>query len=393
MGIRSFTDKWRYYGVGREEYKKCIQYSFSDNLYSLQKANIVVAILAIIYTVFRFFINRNDYLTIGVYFGTGFIAIIQIIIVRYKIILQKKGTQASWLFIYTLIIVYFLNIILFGIYIGVWENPGRIAGSFLGILICALFLFEVPAVFSLCLTLFAMSFFMAISILIKAPNVWIIDCSNAVFSGFIAIYFGWLIINSRMSKVSLSIKLEDERNNYYNQSTIDELTQLKNRRDFMKTFQRSLTNYRQSDKYLCVAIIDIDFFKNYNDYYGHPQGDECLRTIGKILNSIKNNLGIYTARIGGEEFALIWFENETANVSKVPLLLNKMLRELNIPHAKSTVSPNVTVSIGIHVALCGDSPEMETLYKLADNALYTAKENGRNRAVISGVTETPVVEF
>ncbi|MCL2100456.1 MAG: GGDEF domain-containing protein, partial [Fibromonadales bacterium] len=77
--------------------------------------------------------------------------------------------------------------------------------------------------------------------------------------------------------VLIANKLEDERNHYFDKSTIDELTQLKNRRDFMDTFKRYLSNYRQSDNFLCIAIMDIDFFKKYNDHYGHLAGDECLQ--------------------------------------------------------------------------------------------------------------------
>jgi diguanylate cyclase (GGDEF)-like protein len=177
--------------------------------------------------------------------------------------------------------------------------------------------------------------------------------------------------------------MEDERNNYFNQSTVDELTQLKNRRDFMNTFQRTLTNFRQSDNFLCIAILDIDFFKRYNDCYGHPKGDECLHNIGNAFKDLQNNLNIYAARVGGEEFAFIWFEKEAANAYNVASLLNTAIYDLNIPHEKSDVAPCVTVSVGIHVVRCGTSEDINTLYNSADKALYVAKKNGRNRAVIS----------
>jgi len=175
--------------------------------------------------------------------------------------------------------------------------------------------------------------------------------------------------------MSKARKLNDE-------STIDELTQLKNRRDFMNTFQRFLTNHRQSDNFLCIALLDIDCFKNYNDHYGHPQGDECLRLIGKALNNLRSD-GIYPARVGGEEFALLWHDKSSSDGEAMGLRVNQLIRDLNIPHEKSIVVPYITVSVGIHITECDASKDIKNLYNLADKALYAAKKNGRNCTVIS----------
>ena len=178
--------------------------------------------------------------------------------------------------------------------------------------------------------------------------------------------------------------LEDEKNKYLDQSTVDELTQLKNRRDFMNTFQRYLSNYRTSDDWLCIALADIDFFKFYNDHYGHPQGDVCLRSIGDSLNKLRDDLGVYSARVGGEEFAVLWFEREASHVDKVINHWKNMIRDLKIPHEKSKVSDFVTMSIGVYVTRCGSSHDNQALYDLADKALYAAKGSGRNCAIITG---------
>jgi diguanylate cyclase (GGDEF)-like protein len=143
---------------------------------------------------------------------------------------------------------------------------------------------------------------------------------------------------------------------------------------------------------LCIAILDIDFFKNYNDYYGHPKGDDCLRKIGKAFKDLQSKLNIYAARIGGEEFALIWFERETANVQNVASLISETVRQLNIPHEKPSAAPYVTVSIGIYVVRCGASNDVNNMYNLADKALYLAKKDGRNRAVIS-LSDHQRIEF
>jgi diguanylate cyclase (GGDEF)-like protein len=195
--------------------------------------------------------------------------------------------------------------------------------------------------------------------------------------------FGWHIIMNRLSLSSIARRMENERNDFFDQSTIDELTRLRNRRDFMITFQRSLNHHRPDDKYICVAILDIDHFKNYNDFYGHPKGDDCLRKIGKALKDLQSKMNIYAARIGGEEFALIWFEREIANADNVASLISEMIRRLNIPHESSPVAPYVSVSIGVYAVQCSASNDMDRLYKKADEALYIAKKDGRNRTVIN----------
>jgi diguanylate cyclase (GGDEF)-like protein len=209
---------------------------------------------------------------------------------------------------------------------------------------------------------------------------------NAFLAFILSSICGWQISMMRIRFALDAIKLEDERDNFYALSTIDELTQLKNRRDFFQTFKRFLLNYRQSDKFLCIAILDIDFFKSYNDFYGHPKGDECLRSVGRMFNDIQNSKGIYAARVGGEEFAMLWFENDFANIDSVTSLISQKMRGLNIPHKKSKAAPYVTISMGVYVSECGAFYDMNVLYDLADKALYAAKTNGRNCAVVSSTS-------
>jgi diguanylate cyclase (GGDEF)-like protein len=380
--MRELLKKWRYYGLGEAEYKKSLEKVFAKNISSLSRTNAVIAVLLICFIVVPLFIEKN--LTKTLFFiGTSAVAALLYFIVRCKYHKKNKEIKVKRSLIYLFISLTYANIISFGIYLGVWANPGNIAGSFLGILICGLLLFIIPPMFHHCLIAGSMVIFIIIVSIVKTIAECRIDIPNVLFVGTIGLIFGWDVIKNRLSLASIAGKMEDERNNYFNQSTIDELTQLKNRRDFMNTFQRSLSNHRPSDNFLCIAILDIDYFKNYNDCYGHPKGDECLRVIGKALKTLQDNLNIYAARVGGEEFALIWFEREAANIKNVASLINTTICGLNIPHEKSAAAPYVTVSMGIHVVRCGVSDDINTLYNSADKALYTAKKNGRNRSVIS----------
>jgi len=381
--MRKIFTKWRYYNLGRDEYRRSMGIAFSENISNLRWASMVVAILTAFFAIFPV-VTENDYIKAGFYLESTVIALLICIFAGYLYHQFKKKNVFSVKLVYTLILLFYANVIMFALYLAVWANPGKIAGSFIGIFICALFLCNISPILYLCLTLGTVISAITCFIWFKIPSVWNYDIQNTLFSGIMTLIFGWQIIKNRLTAVSYTSKLENERNKYYVQSTIDELTQLKNRRDFMQTFQRFHSNYRQSDKFLFVAIMDIDFFKNYNDYYGHPKGDDVLSSIGKSLKDLNSKSGIYAARIGGEEFALLWFDDNTTNANNVASNINKMIFDLKIPHEKSNVAPFVTVSIGLHIWRCGASgDDIHSLYKKADKALYAAKTSGRNRAVIS----------
>jgi len=380
--MNSLVYKWRYYSLGFDEYVKCMDRAFKDNVYRLFLANRTVAIFALIFSVYPLFVAKN-YFNALFYVGTSIIALFFTIYSNNLCKQQKRGKIFKKQFIYFLITLYYINVIVFGIYLGVWANPGKYAVSFMGILICALFLFNISPMAFLIHTISAMAMFMVITSLVKPLDCSIMDITNSLFAGLLGLYFGWQIIIHRITSTLTIDKLENERNNYFDQSTIDELTQLKNRRDFMQTFQRFIVSPRQSDNYLCLAIIDIDFFKSYNDHYGHPKGDECLRDIGKALNNINESMNIYVSRIGGEEFAMLWFENDALNAKEIASKVNQIIRDLNIKHEHSEIAPYVTVSIGVHVSPCGTINDKQFLYDLADKALYAAKTSGRNCVVVN----------
>jgi len=375
--------KWRYYGLEPEDYRKGMKTAFTDNLHDLHRANLLVSVFAVIFALFPFLIERDLLKTLR-YILTAAVALAIGVLADRKNGTRKQGKTVSDRFVYAMIALYYVNLMFFGIYLGVLSDPDIPAASFIGFLMCALFLYVVPPALTLSHTLAAMVVFIITSIRIKTFRNASLDTANALFAGCVSLFFGWLIVKFRLSLIIAAGKFKDERDSFYRQSTVDELTQLKNRRDFTQTFQRFITNYRQSDKYLCIALLDIDFFKNYNDYYGHLMGDECLRAIGGALKKIQEGMSVYCARVGGEEFAMLWFEKENAeNAKEVASRINRTVAGLNIPHAASEAAPYVTVSAGVHVIRCGASGDTDSLYDLADKALYAAKSGGRNRAVVT----------
>ena len=348
----------------------------SSNLTGLWHANVIVAVLTLFFTIFPLAIERDPGKA-KVYFLISAIAVLFAVAARFKYREFNKNKHINPLLISVLIALYYINIMFFGIYVGILENPAGLAVSFMGFIIVALTLFTVSPLFHLCLTFSAMTAFIIFSVSLKPVYFSTFDIANVLLAAIIAIVFGWHINRYK-------VLLESERNKFHSQSVIDELTQLKNRRDFTQIFQRYLKNYRSSDDWLCLAIIDIDNFKDYNDYYGHPKGDECLRAVGKVLGEMNDEMNVYAARIGGEEFALLWFEKNQKGVKNVISHLYKAIKDLNIPHEKSKVTPNITVSTGVYVMRCGASDDMHSIYKYADIALYEAKKSGRNCAIVGG---------
>ncbi|HEY5611616.1 MAG TPA: diguanylate cyclase, partial [Thermoanaerobaculia bacterium] len=138
---------------------------------------------------------------------------------------------------------------------------------------------------------------------------------------------------------------------------------------------------RRANTPMSLVMIDIDYFKDFNDTYGHQQGDECLRKVAEALTSVTGRAGDLVARYGGEEFAIILAATDALGGGMVADLARGKVEALNIPHRKSPISPFVTISLGIAAVVPGDNHSAEDLVAAADAALYQVKEQGRNRSV------------
>jgi diguanylate cyclase (GGDEF)-like protein len=162
-------------------------------------------------------------------------------------------------------------------------------------------------------------------------------------------------------------------------SEYDELTQLYNRRKFDEYMQREYWAAKRNNHSLSLAIIDIDYFKLYNDNYGHATADKVLAKVAACLKDTLKRPADILARYGGEEFAAILPSTDSTGAFSVADALRANVEALLIPHDYSKVKPHVTVSVGIAVLeqKCTLSPEK--LFEYADKALYDAKAKGRNR--------------
>jgi diguanylate cyclase (GGDEF)-like protein len=163
------------------------------------------------------------------------------------------------------------------------------------------------------------------------------------------------------------------------QAMLDGLTSIPNRRRFDETLENEWKRAERSGARLSLVMADIDFFKRYNDNYGHGTGDECLKKVAATLaHSIKRPSDL-VARYGGEEFVMILPETDITDARAIAEHFCSSVENLHIPHEYSDVSRSVTVSAGVACVVPNADRLAADLLKMADEMLYQAKASGRNR--------------
>jgi len=165
-------------------------------------------------------------------------------------------------------------------------------------------------------------------------------------------------------------------------ATIDELTQLINRRQFNLLLEQEWRRMQRQQRPLSLILCDVDYFKKYNDTYGHLEGDNCLRAIAQVLDSNVKRSGEFAARYGGEEFAIVLPGINCLEATRIANIIMNAIHCLKIPHKTALNHSYVTLSMGIATTIPNYKSSPEQLIKSADRGLYQAKEEGRDRFII-----------
>jgi diguanylate cyclase (GGDEF)-like protein len=169
-------------------------------------------------------------------------------------------------------------------------------------------------------------------------------------------------------------------------ATEDSLTGLANRRCFDDRLAEEWARAYRDRSSLGLLMIDVDHFKAYNDEYGHPAGDACLRTVAKIIAAESQRVGDLASRYGGEEFAMLLPNTDAEGCARIGERIRQAIREAGLVHASNELTGHVTASIG--GAACRPARERTagpaSLVEAADRALYGAKQAGRDRLMMSG---------
>ncbi|MBA1437563.1 MAG: diguanylate cyclase [Epsilonproteobacteria bacterium] len=187
--------------------------------------------------------------------------------------------------------------------------------------------------------------------------------------------------HSKLEKVVKRLKVTNKK--LENASYTDSLTGLYNRRYFNHIYERELGRAKRDKSYITFMILDIDFFKQYNDTYGHVEGDFALKSVAKVLKDTLKRPSDYVFRLGGEEFGVILSATNESDSATLARNICESVKQRELRHEKSKVSNVVTISIGVACCVADDVLDNEILITKADEMLYTAKESGRDRYCIT----------
>lgn len=182
------------------------------------------------------------------------------------------------------------------------------------------------------------------------------------------------------ARVKTHIELKHKTDLLKSMATLDGLTGIANRRRLDEFLEQEWRRaIRGRSKYLSLIILDIDYFKDYNDYYGHQEGDHCLQQIAAMFQKILERATDLVARYGGEEFCFVMPETSLEGCIYLAKKIQQGINELAIPHAKSKILSIVSVSMGLATIIPSINNSYNDLLMLADQRLYSAKQHGRNR--------------
>jgi diguanylate cyclase (GGDEF)-like protein len=178
-------------------------------------------------------------------------------------------------------------------------------------------------------------------------------------------------------------KLKSVNKKLENASYTDTLTHLYNRRYFNMVYDRELKRAKRTHSYMTFMMLDVDFFKQYNDTYGHLEGDAALRAVAKALQDVLKRPSDFIFRLGGEEFGVLLTQTDEKDSARLAEAICKRVHEKEIRHETSKASEFLSISIGLVCCVADDALDGNLLMSKADAMLYEAKEQGRNRYVIT----------
>ncbi|MBW2303985.1 MAG: PleD family two-component system response regulator [Deltaproteobacteria bacterium] len=181
------------------------------------------------------------------------------------------------------------------------------------------------------------------------------------------------------ARVRTHMELKRHRDLLENLSTLDGLTGIPNRRRFDEFLEREWSRALREPELLSLVLMDIDFFKAFNDTYGHGAGDDCLRKVAKTLSVQAKRPMDFVARYGGEEFVCVLPGTDLDGAIQVAENMRRKIESLNIPHSRSAVADRVTISLGVATTIPSKRLRPQDLVEGADKALYKVKNGGRNR--------------
>ncbi|MBF8160301.1 diguanylate cyclase [Pseudomonas mendocina] len=216
--------------------------------------------------------------------------------------------------------------------------------------------------------------------------VWIRDVVHVVRDdkGEVDSLIGFMFdISERKKTEEQLLTLQKQLEEYSYQ---DGLTGVANRRMFDRVLASEWASAQRSQQPLSLILLDIDHFKQYNDHYGHVQGDDCLKSVGQALTRAASRPRDFVGRFGGEEFVLVLPETDEAAARHIAERCRQQVRQQRIPHERSAVSSLLTISLGVGTLVPGAQDRALDFLNAVDKLLYQAKQRGRDRLEVASMT-------
>ncbi len=250
----------------------------------------------------------------------------------------------------------------------------------LGVLAVWMFLlvqisFDLPPLQNALTVLPCAALFLVTSRMAKPLEKWYYDLAYTLLSVLVGLYVSRHQTRLALDNVIAKSRLTQANYDLYHTCTTDELTGLGNRRMVFNIYEAILLDCGKKNRSVACVVLDIDDYNQYNDTYGHPEGDELLRRIGAVLTDYGARRSIDIGRIGGEEFMAVWAEESVSSCERVAEELRHAIEQMSVEHKGASEHEYVTMSVG----LCLLPPaQLKGAYFYADKALYRAKEAGKN---------------
>lgn len=365
---------WRYLGLSKDTLFSFEERVSKDNLKIVKLESFVIAALCFIASL------------IMVCLGAGFlIQLILLTAVFGNLVLffisssiLKNGTNNFICAANRVILLFQLLFYFLAIYIGIMAKRD-LAVMIVAAVIMAQISFDVRPVRNLILLCVVLITFSGLTYHYKTPMLAIQDLLNVYFAAIFGYIFMWKKSKARFEHEEMLELVQRNNTILYKNSMTDSLTGLLNRRTAFDRLEVLAAQACVSKRGIVCMILDLDNFKRFNDTYGHPAGDKLLQELGVALIKVTEGKDITVARIGGEEFMIFWGNPEPDSVEVLELTekIKTSVRELYHPeHSDGMFS---TISIGVYMNMAQPEDNASRVYSKADNALYLAKHNGRDR--------------
>ena len=296
-------------------------------------------------------------------------------------IITKKlldSRKYSGIAVHLLITVFGFFIYTETIYLDVFVYTQSHGLFFVAFLIAHQALYIMPLSWNLIMAVVPSLAFIISSVGEKTAEYYMQDISNVLIGLAAALIVNYITGKERVQLILAKERLARDYDELSIVNSVDALTGIFNKsvsEEKLEEYCRICANGRAS---IFAAIVDVDFFKLYNDTYGHPEGDKMLKELGTMLRELAEEYEIIAGRVGGEEFLLTGYAGSRLQATRICDKLRYEVQRRKIENKASSVAPFVTISVGVAFAEFGSDIDASVLYKKADDALYEAKRAGRN---------------